>query len=115
MPDSTTTCTRRNRSNTPLQALTLLNDTGFYEYAQGLATRVLKEAKGADRDRLKYAFRLCLAREASDRELKRLEAFLNAQKAESAGSKGDESAKEKAAWVMVARVLLNLDEFITRE
>ena len=59
-PDSTTTCTRRNRSNTPLQALTLLNDTGFYEYAQGLATRVLKEAKGADRDRLKYAFRLCL-------------------------------------------------------
>jgi mono/diheme cytochrome c family protein len=112
-PDSTTTCTRRNRSNTPLQALTLLNDSGFYEYAQGLAARVLKEGKGDDREHLKLAFRLCLAREPGDRELKRLEAFLSAQKAGLSATKSPEA--DKMAWVMVARVLLNLDEFITRE
>ncbi len=48
-PDAGTTCTRRNRSNTPLQALTLLNDQAYVEFAQGLARRVL--AEGGDRRR----------------------------------------------------------------
>src|SRR5439155_8601499 len=54
-PDSTTTCTRRNRSNTPLQALTLLNDQAFFELAQGLAARVLREAPQSDLGRIRYA------------------------------------------------------------
>jgi len=127
-PDSTNTCTRRSRSNTPLQALTLLNDAGHYEFAQALAKRVLAEGPKPDRDRLKFAFRLCLARTPSDRELQRLEAFLAAQQEELASSpeearklaNGEKAESEsvqveRAAWVMTARVLLNLDEFITRE
>jgi hypothetical protein len=119
-PDASVSCTRRNRSNTPLQALTLLNDTGFYEYAQGLAARITREASGDDASRLRHAFRLCLAREPNARELARLQAFLRRQQtdlqsrpAEAKGVSPD--APDRAAWVMVARVLLNLDEFITRE
>src|SRR5262249_19141702 len=122
-PDSTTTCTRRNRSNTPLQALTLLNDAGFYEYAQGLADRVLREEQGDDAAKLRHAFRLCVARPPGESELSRLQAFLAAQKSDLATAPtearqlaGDvPDTVERAAWIMTARVLLNLDEFITRE
>src|SRR5262249_55838502 len=55
-PDAGTTCTRRNRSNTPLQALTLLNDAAYLEFAQGLATRALTEAGAGDDARLRYVF-----------------------------------------------------------
>jgi hypothetical protein len=127
-PDSNVTCTRRSRSNTPLQALTLLNDAGFYDYAAGLAKRVLKEGPSDDAGRFAFAFRLCLARTPTEREQQRLAAFLAAQKSDLtsspaearalAGGASDETAAtcaERAAWVMIARVLLNLDEFITRE
>ncbi len=60
-PDAGTTCTRRNRSNTPLQALTLLNDQASLEFAQGLAVRILREAPPGDEGRVRFAFRLCLA------------------------------------------------------
>jgi hypothetical protein len=119
-PDASVTCTRRNRSNTPLQALTLLNDAGFYEYAQGLAGRIVREETGDDTARLRHAFRVCLSREPGDRELSRLLSFLVRQRSAFA-SQPDEAkavspdAPDRAAWVMVARVLLNLDEFITRE
>jgi hypothetical protein len=112
-PDASSTCTRRNRSNTPLQALTLLNDQGFFELAQGLAGRILREAKPDNADRLRHAFRLCLAREPSALEQKRLSELLAQQVAESEAS--GEDAKQLAAWTTIARVLLNLDEFITRE
>jgi mono/diheme cytochrome c family protein len=119
-PDASVTCTRRNRSNTPLQALTLLNDAGFYEYAQGLAARIDRESTTDDTAKLRHAFRLCVAREPGDRELSRLQALLARQQSDLA-SKPEEAKKlspdapDRAAWVMVARVLLNLDEFITRE
>ena len=75
-------CTRRNRSNTPLQALTLLNDSGFFEYAQGLAARVVRECAGDDGEKLRYAFRVCLSREPSEREAARLKSFLVRQQSE---------------------------------
>ena len=78
-PDSTTTCTRRLRSNTPLQALTLLNDQAFYESAQGMAARILQEAPASDSARLGYAFRLCLARQPQPIEQARLEQYLITQ------------------------------------
>ena len=119
-PDSSTACTRRNRSNTPLQALTLLNDAGFYEYAQGLVARIFREASSNDAGRLAYAFRVCVAREPSARELARLRALLESQRDDLASKPAEAAAisptaPDRAAWVTVARVLLNLDETITRE
>src|SRR5262249_35053283 len=70
--DGTNTCTRRNRSNTPLQALTLLNDQAYIEFAQALARRVLQEAGAGDADRIRHAFQLCLARPPSPKEEQRL-------------------------------------------
>jgi mono/diheme cytochrome c family protein len=105
-PDASSTCTRRNRSNIPLQALTLLNDEAHVEFAQALAARVLREGPADDAGRLRHAFRLCLSREPTPRERQRLADLLARQ--ERAGDRD-------AAWTTVARVLLNLDEFITRE
>jgi hypothetical protein len=126
-PDSTTACTRRNRSNTPLQALTLLNDAAFQECAVALAGRTLRECDGDDADRLAHAFRLCLARVPSPGEAERLTRFLKAQReafaADPVGAgklvpadrPAGISETEGAAWSAVGRVLLNLDEFIVRE
>ena len=111
-PDATSACTRRNRSNTPLQALTLLNDQAFFECAQGLAARVLKEGGASDDDRLAYGFRLCTARPPSAHEREVLGRLLARQREKSAATEAD---AEIAAWTAVGRVLLNLDEFITRE
>jgi hypothetical protein len=107
-PDATRACTRRERSNTPLQALTLLNDEAFFECAEALAGRVLREGPADDAGRLAYGFRLCLARAPGDPESKRLADLL-------AQVRDDPNAAEEEAWTTVARVLLNLDEFITRE
>jgi hypothetical protein len=104
-PDALSTCTRRNRSNTPLQALTLLNDQGFFEFAQALAGRILREGPSDDHERIGFAFRLCMGRQPNEREQKTLEHLLQKQ----------HEAKPVDAWTSVARVLLNLDEFITRE
>jgi len=132
-PDATSTCTRRIRSNTPLQALTLLNDQAFMELAQGLAARVQRNAS-ADAERIRYAFRLCVARDPTAMEAKRLEQYLYLQMKEYESKPADARAlvegepgkgrktsspapdiAHRAAWVALARVLLNLDEFITRE
>ena len=102
-PEALSACTRRNRSNTPLQALTLLNDQGFYEFAQALAQRIQRECPEDDGERIAFAFRLCLGRTPSERERQALARLLQRQ------------AKQPDAWVSMARVLLNLDEFITRE
>ena len=109
-PDAFSACTRRIRSNTPLQALTLLNDAGFYEYAQALAARVLKAEASNDSARMEHAFRLCVARPPSATEKQRLDELLAQQLAAESGEQ-----KQLAAWTTVARVLLNLDETITRE
>lgn len=119
-PDATTACTRRNRSNTPLQALTLLNDAGFYEYAQGFADRIHRDCTGDATAKLTFAFKAAVARTPTPRELSRLHAFLEQQLADFNAKPSEAkvlspNAPERAAWVMVARVLLNLDELITRE
>jgi hypothetical protein len=94
------------RSNTPLQALTLLNDRASIEFAEALAARVLREGPADDPGRLTLAFRLSLARNPGDAELRRLGTLLeDARRAD----------PEREAWTTVARVILNLDEFITRE
>jgi hypothetical protein len=131
-PDGNSACTRRVRSNTPLQALTLLNDQAYLEMAQGLARRVLTHGPDSDGGRLRYAFRLCLAREPSPTEADRLARYLAQQVEEYRGAPEEARAllpaentegkgpagmdiPRRAAWTALARVLLNLDEFITRE
>jgi hypothetical protein len=127
-PDSNTTCTRRERSNTPLQALTLLNDPVFVECAQSLAYRVLSDAgkKGTD-ERIRHAYRLCLGRDPTAQEHARVTHLLAEMrelcKADPKGSEAllgackteNVDVAEAAAWVTVARTLLNLDELIVRE
>lgn len=125
-PDSTITCTRRNRSNTPLQALTLLNDAGFVEMSRALAERVLREADSTS-ERVEHAYRLTLSRDPDNNEAKYLQSFItemikdfgqNPLVAKEFSQSGAESADEVsllAAWSAATRVLMNLDEFITRE
>src|SRR5580692_8757679 len=79
-PDAGTTCTRRNRSNTPLQALTLLNDAGFAEYAYGLASRLLREQPPNDIALVHRAFRICLSRHPTPAETDRLLGFLSRER-----------------------------------
>ena len=101
-------CTaRRERSNTPLQPLALLNNPVFAECAAELA-RHMEQATGDTRRKLEFGFRACLGRPPTRAEWKRLEQLVRDER-KLAG------ATETQAWRAVADVLLNLDEFITRE
>ena len=110
-PGGIQSCTRRLRSNTPVQALTLLNDEAFFEAAQALAARLLREkAPGDDESRIHHGFILCLGRPPSRNELHVLTELLATERAQ-----GEEKVSEQAAWTTISRVLSNLDEFMTRE
>lgn len=106
-PDAMVACTRRSRSNTPLQALTLLNDQARIEQAVAFATRIQALPMESDRERLDYAFQVCLNRKPAPEEAQVLESLLDAGRKSRGG--------EGAPWLDVARTLFNLDEFITRE
>ncbi|HEY8459783.1 MAG TPA: DUF1553 domain-containing protein, partial [Blastocatellia bacterium] len=120
-------CTvRRVRTNTPLQALTTLNDEAAMEAARGLARRMVEEAAGDLKTRLIFGFRACVARTPQEKEIERLAAFyrerldkFTANAAEAGKIAKDHpagaTAAEFAAWTMVANVLLNLDETLTKE
>jgi hypothetical protein len=107
--DGITSCTRRIRSNSPLQALTLLNDEASVEFAAALGQRIVKEAPAEDPARLRHGFELAVQRAPRPRETDRLLRFVRQQR-DSMPEAGD-----TAVWTSVARVLLNLDEFMTRE
>jgi hypothetical protein len=113
---------RREVSNTPLQALTLLNDTVFMEAAQQLG-REGAAAKGPVKTRAAWLFRRCLVRVPNEGELKLLVDFFDAQKrrftskefdAGAVAGQGSGDVCERAAWTTVARALLNLDEMIIK-
>ena len=121
-PNGDAACIRRDRSNTPMQALTTLNETTFLEAARALARNTLEQqAAAGDRERLEYAFRRVLTRKPAAAETAELQAMLNKQRGrlrsgelDAAKLVGEDSA-ELAAWMAVSRVLLNLDEAITKE
>jgi hypothetical protein len=122
-------CSRRDRSNTPLQALQLMNDVQHVEAARGLATRLLGEASGDDAGRIEWLFRTVLARRPQPAEAavvaeslaghrKRYAADADAARklvtqGESKPS-GSLPVDELAAWTLVANMMLNLDETLTR-
>jgi hypothetical protein len=132
-PDGTQSCTRRIRSTSPLQSLTLLNDEAFVEFAGALAERVVKEGGSVDPDRLTYIYELVLGRKPEPKESARLLKFVADQRqvykedtksadnlltrpgmmADANASAADKA--ELAAWTSVGRVMLNIDEFMTRD
>ncbi len=100
-------CTvRRVRTNTPLQALTSLNDPYFFSAAQALAKRMSSEGGSSVAQRITYGYRLTVSREPTAAELARVSAFYKSQLA---------NMPEAAALTMVANVLLSMDETITKE
>jgi hypothetical protein len=143
--DSAQSCPRRERSNTPLQALTLLNHGIFVECAQGLAKRMSELPLKEPRGQIEYAFELCLSRKPTRAELDRLEklyldqvklacaspdsaakvsgpvapvsepARSDAASTSRAGDRRSNASAESAALMSLTQVLLNLDEFLTRE
>jgi mono/diheme cytochrome c family protein len=129
-PTGESPCPRRVASDTPLQALTTLNDPVFVEAAQALALRTWEHGGRNDRARLQYAFKLCAGRAPRPREVAVLSSLLHEQeyffenrtaRAVQVASPDvknpppDVKLEKVAAWTMVARVLLNLDETITKE
>jgi len=123
-PESTVACTRRERSDTPLQALTLLNNGTSIECAQALGRRLAARTGGVA-DQIRYGFELALGRPPEAMELARLQEFWKVQSnafqqdpedaAKLVGDPKNDDAVRLATLVAMSRVLLNLDETITRE
>jgi hypothetical protein len=123
-------CTdRRPRTNTPLQALATLNDRAFVECASTLARRMMTEAKGPGKERAIYGFRLCVSRAPTEIEVEHLlrlyQENLEKYRKDPAAAKKlatgglpeppkELDLAELAAWTVVANILLNLDETITK-
>ena len=122
-------CARRERSNTPLQALQLMNDVQHVEAARALAARLLAEAAGADEARIDWLFRVVLARRPTAEESRIVAGTLAGHRARYLAD-ADAAAKtiahgetkppagmaqaELASWTLVANMMLNLDETLTR-
>jgi hypothetical protein len=138
MPSGEVACVRRPRSNTPLQSLTTLNEPLFMECARALAAEALRHGGADDDEKLAFVARRCLSREPRAEELVVLRNFLdrqrerfgtgaadpsalihgdekNQQDASKAITVKDASPAELAAWIALSRVVLNLDETITKE
>jgi hypothetical protein len=130
-------CARRARSNTPLQALTTLNEPIFLECARALAMEIVAQGGASDADRLAFAVKRCLSRDPSAEEVKTLQAFVDKQRERFSKPDADPmalmvdddkhkdelkakipqgmTAADMATWTSLARVVLNLDETITKE
>jgi len=117
-PDSNVTCVKRNISNTPIAALATLNNSVFTEAAKAMAKRLMKQHDN-DSDRITFGFKLCTAREPTSKEIGAFSSLL--RKSRNFYAKNESEAKafngdaEASAWANLARIFLNLDEFITRE
>jgi hypothetical protein len=112
----------RDVSNTPLQALTVLNDVVFTEAAQATG-RMMAAKDGSVEDRVKFVFRRFLVRPPGEDEVKLLSRFVIEQKkqfasdaatAKKLAGDGPDDVAERAAWAALARVLMNLDEFVVK-
>lgn len=108
VPNGESSCLRRARSNTPLQALMTLNETLSLEAADHLAARMTRAGGGDDKAAIEHGFRLCTLRSPNAREMTVLMTLLNQQKQPA-------EADALAPMTVVARALLNLDETITKE
>jgi mono/diheme cytochrome c family protein len=131
-PNGDVACVRRNRSNTPLAALASLNEPVFVEASQALALRTLRDGGDSDAGRAAFAFRLCTGRAPRSIEIADMLSLLKfsqhraadgwiapreiafADAAKAPELPANVTPTQTAAWSVVARVLLNLDETITK-
>ena len=131
-PNGDFACARRIRSNTPLAALASLNETVYVEAARAFALRILNEGGQTDADRVDFAFRLCTARPPSDAERTQVldflatrrdrlaEGWLNPREITTGNAQtlpalpAAATPQDAAAWTLVARVLLNMDETLNK-
>jgi mono/diheme cytochrome c family protein len=125
-PDANTTCVDRQTSNTPLQALILLNNVVFTQAAQSLGKRILVVKEISDAERFNLAFERCVSRPMSGFEASQFASLLDVSRKWYAAHPEDAkklvgsyvvegtSPAESAAWTATCRVMLNMDEFITR-
>jgi hypothetical protein len=128
-PNREQSCTRRERSNTPMQALQLMNDVQHFEAARALAERIIAEGGKEDATKLNWLFRTVLSRQPDAKEFSMITAALAKQRelyqrdpkaAEKAMQAGESTPKkvaapaETAAWTLIVNLVLNLDETVTR-
>jgi len=129
-PPHNTCAMRRIRSNTPLQALAQLNDEVVIEASQALARRIVDEEQGGEAARAERAFQLCMTRLPSAEERRTLLDYFRQERERFAADKNEaasvagmsdaavesaDQAADLAAWTLVSRALLNLDEAISKE
>jgi hypothetical protein len=127
-PDANVTIAKRNRSNTPIMALATLGNEVFHEAAQAMAKKILANSSLPDQaTRIDYCFLLCTARKATAEErnsiaglLEKSRAYYGENPSEADKVAGTHRLKQipaadNAAWVATARIILNLDETITRQ
>lgn len=132
-PNGDAACARRIRSNTPLAALTGLNEPIFVEAANGFAMRILRESPASDNERIEKAYKIATSRSATAEEKSQLIKFLEQQRKRLADGwlnpreilTGDPgklkelpegtTPQDAAAWILAARVLLNLDETLSKQ
>jgi hypothetical protein len=127
-PAGNAPCTRRDVSNSPLQALTTLNEDLFFECASALGELIIREGGLTDEARVRYAFERCVTRSPSKFEMRTLTKYLDRQRERIGKGELDSAAitavlpgspimdtDEYAAWILLSRVLLNLDETIVRQ
>jgi hypothetical protein len=131
-PNGDFACARRIRSNTPLAALTSLNETIFVESSRAFALRVLREGGSDDTSRINFAFLACMSRYPTANERLAVQDLLAQQRQRVADGwlnarelttgtadklpdlPESTTPQDAAAWTIAARVLLNLDETISR-
>jgi hypothetical protein len=132
-PNGDSSCVRRARSDTPLQALTTLNEPLSMETARALAWKTLREGGSTDAARVRFAFRRCVSRAPDVQEEAALEKLVAKEESRYTDGKrnpwdlaAEDPAQppalprgvtpaEAAAWTVVSRVMLNLDETITKQ
>lgn len=129
-PSRESSCVRRERTNTPLQSLLLMNDPQYVEAAQALANRVISSDSNSSRELAALMYRLCTAREPNVSTLDELVGLFEAEREKyqqdpdaakqmlslptDVSDGPDPASAQRAAWTLVANLILNLDEVITK-
>jgi hypothetical protein len=108
VPKFNQSCTRRDRSNTPLQSLTMSNSDALFELTTAFGSRIMTEVEGeSDDERIEYGYRVSFSRPPNEQENAAMKRYVTQCR--------KRFDREAEVWRAIARVIMNLDEFVTRE